>query len=101
MTKGKTQELFPEKYENKQKLDNDWQNFLNRDVYLIHDEKHKFIKGINQLTKFPRRSLFKFKEKGRIRQFRKKIHKFIEEINNYNDMFVERRLRRNYALETT
>ncbi|KKM74113.1 hypothetical protein LCGC14_1403600, partial [marine sediment metagenome] len=33
MTKGKTQELFPEKYENKQKLDNDWQNFLNRDVY--------------------------------------------------------------------
>ena len=47
MTKGKIQELFPEKYENNQKLDNDWQNFLNRDVYLIHDEKHKFFKGIN------------------------------------------------------
>ena len=47
MTKGKIQELFPEKYENNQMLDNDWQNFLNRDVYLIHDEKHKFFKGIN------------------------------------------------------
>ncbi len=83
MPKGKIQELLPEKYELTQKLENDWKNFLNRDTYLIHDEKRKFFQDINQLTKFPRRSLFKFRERGRIRQFRKKMHKFIEDINNY------------------
>ncbi len=93
MPKGKIQELLPEKYELTQKLENDWKNFLNRDTYLIHDEKRKFFQDINQLTKFPRRSLFKFRERGRIRQFRKKMHKFIEDINNYNQKFLERRLK--------
>ncbi|KKN62101.1 hypothetical protein LCGC14_0515430 [marine sediment metagenome] len=93
MTKGKIQELFPEKYELKQRLEKDWQNFLNRNTYLIFNEKRKFFQDINQLTKFPRRSLFKFRKRGRIRKFRKKMHKFIEEINNYNQKFVERRLK--------
>ncbi len=43
--------------------------------------------------KFPRRSLFKLKIRGSIRHFRKNLHKLIEEINNYNHNFVERRLK--------
>jgi len=62
MPKGKIQELYPEKYNLKQKLEKDWKSFLNRDTYLIHDEKRKFFQDINQLTKFPPRSLFKFRE---------------------------------------
>ena len=93
MPKGKIQELFPEKFELNQKLEKNWQEFLKRDTYLIFNEKRKFFQDINQLTKFPRRSLFKFRERGRIRQFRKKMHKFIDEINNYNEKFVEKRLK--------
>jgi len=93
MPKGKIQQLFPEKYELKQKLEKDWQNFLIRDIYLIYDEKRKFFQNINQLTKFPRRSFFKFRERGQIRQFRKRMHRLIEEINNYNHNFVERQLK--------
>ncbi|MFX1314066.1 MAG: UvrD-helicase domain-containing protein, partial [Promethearchaeota archaeon] len=93
MPKVKIQDLFPEKYELKQNLEKEWQNFLKRDTYLICEEKRKLFQDINQLTKFPRRSLFKFKERGQIRKFRKKLHKFIEEINNYNQKFIEGRLK--------
>jgi len=88
MPKGKIQELFPEKYELKLKLEKNWQDFLKQDIYLIFNEKRKYFQEINQLTKFPRQSLFKFRERGRIRQFRKKMHKFIEEINAYNQKFL-------------
>jgi len=37
--------------------------------------------------------LFKFRERGQIRHFRKKVHKYIDEINNYNQKFIERRLK--------
>ncbi|MFX1346073.1 MAG: UvrD-helicase domain-containing protein [Promethearchaeota archaeon] len=93
MPKGKIQEFFPEKFELKQKVNEDWQTFLKKDTYLIFDEKRKFFKEINNLTRFPRRSLFKFRERGRIRQFRKKMHKLIDEINSYNDHFINRRLK--------
>jgi len=59
MTKGKIQQIFPNKFELEKKLENDWQNFLKRDTYLIFDEKNKFFKEINQLVKFPRRILLK------------------------------------------
>ena len=93
MPKDGSQEIFLEKNKLKNKVEESWQTFLRKDSYLIFDEKRKFYKEINQLTKFPRRSLFKFKERGRIRKFRKKLHKLIEEINNYNDTFIKRRLR--------
>jgi hypothetical protein len=69
MSRGKIEELFPEKYELKQKLEKNWQNFLNLDTYLIHDEKRKFFQVINQLTKFPFyifNLLFNFLSFGRI-----------------------------------
>jgi DNA helicase-4 len=93
MPKGRIQELFPEKNELKQKLENDWQDFLKRDTYLIFEEKRNFFQEINQLTKFPRRSLFKFRERGQIRQFRKNLHKFIEDINAYNQKFIYKKLK--------
>ena len=97
MPKGKIQEIFPEKYKLKKTIEENWHTFLEKDTYLIFDEKRKFFKEINQLTKFPRRSLFKFRERGRIRQFRKKLHKLIDEINNYNDMFIKRRLKEYFS----
>lgn len=39
MPKAKIQDLFPEKYELKQKLENDWQNFLDQDTYLKYEKK--------------------------------------------------------------
>ena len=55
MHKGKIQQIFPEKYELEKKLENDWQNFLKRDTYLIFEEKNKFFKEINQLVKLIRK----------------------------------------------
>ena len=55
MPKGKIQQIFPEKYELEKKLENDWQNFLKRDTYLIFEEKNKFFKEINQLVKLIRK----------------------------------------------
>jgi len=51
MTKGKIQEIFPEKYELKKKLEKDWQFFIYRDTYLITEEKQKYYKEINKLSK--------------------------------------------------
>ena len=93
MAKGMIQDLYPEKYELKQKLEKDWQSFLIKDTYLLYDDKHKFFEEINQLSKFPRRSLFKFRERGKIRQFRKKLRKILAEINNYDKNFIEKRLK--------
>ena len=55
MPKGKIQQIFPEKYELEKKLENNWQNFLKRDTYLIFYEKNKFFKEINQLVKLIRK----------------------------------------------
>ena len=93
MPKGTIQELFPEKYNLKLKLENDWKLFLNKETYLIFNEKHRLFQDINQLTKFSRRSIFKLRERGRIRLFRKNMHKLIEEIDNYNRNFIEKRLK--------
>ncbi|MCJ7773204.1 MAG: UvrD-helicase domain-containing protein, partial [Desulfobacterales bacterium] len=93
MPKDNIQEMFPEKYKIKERMEKDWQAFLNKDSYLIFDEKHKIIKENNHLTKFPRQSLFKFKKRGMIRKFRKTTHILIEEINEYNDNFLKRRLK--------
>ena len=73
MPKGRIQKLFPEKYELEQSLEKDWLDFEKRDTYLIYDEKRNFLQHINQLTKFPRRSLIKFRERRQIKNFRKKI----------------------------
>ena len=93
MPKGKIQEIFPEKFELKKKLEKDWQYFIYRDTYLISKEKQKYFKEINQFAKFPRSSLFNFKIRGGVRRFRKDLHDLIEEINNYNQLFIENRLK--------
>jgi len=73
MPKGKIQHIFPEKYELKKKLEENWQSFIFKDTYLTSQRKSKFFKEINQLTKFPRSLIFNFKMWGQIRLFRKKI----------------------------
>jgi DNA helicase-4 len=93
MSKAIIQQAFQEKYTTKNKLEKSWQDFLNRDTYLISDEKHKFFSEINQLAKFPRHTKFKFKARRIFRKFRKVLHALIEEINNYNDYFTKKRLK--------
>lgn len=42
MPKGKIRYLVQEKSENKQKLENDWQDFLEKDIYLVFDDKQQY-----------------------------------------------------------
>jgi len=93
MSKGKIQKLFPEKHDLKQSLEREWLDFKKLETYLIYDEKQKFFQSINQLTKFPRRSLLKFRERRQIKNFRKRLTKLIDEIDNYNPNFIASRLR--------
>jgi DNA helicase-4 len=93
MPKANIQEILQEKRKLKEILEYDWQSFLKEDTYLIFEEKRKLFKEINQLTKFPRQSLFRFKERGKIKKFRKNMRKLIEEINNYNENFIKKRLK--------
>ncbi|GAG66305.1 unnamed protein product, partial [marine sediment metagenome] len=93
MSKGKIQGMFPEKYELKKTIEKDWQTFLKKNTYLIFDEKRKNFKEINQLAKFPRQTIFNFKIRKVIRKFRKVLRSLIEEINNYNNYFIKKRLK--------
>ena len=86
------EQSFQEKYKTKNKLEKSWQDFITRDTYLTSDEKGRFFSEINQLTKFPRHTIFQFKVRKVIRKFRKVLHALIEEINKYNDYFIENRL---------
>jgi hypothetical protein len=42
MPKGKIRYLVQEKTEYKQKLEKDWQDFLEKDTYLIFDDKQQY-----------------------------------------------------------
>jgi len=79
MSKGKIQGMFPEKYELKKTIEKDWQTFLKKNTYLIFDET--------------RQTIFNFKIRKVIRKFRKVLRSLIEEINNYNNYFIKKRLK--------
>ena len=93
MSKGNIQELFPEKFEIKKRLEKDWQFFVYRDTYLLSEEREKYSKEIKQLTKFPRISIFNFKTRGGVKRFRKDLRDLVEEINNYDNFFIKSRLK--------
>ena len=46
MPKGNIQEMFPEKFGLKKKLEKDWQFFVYRDTYLLSEEREKYSKEI-------------------------------------------------------
>ena len=93
MPKGNIQELFPEKFETKKKLEKAWQFFVYRDTYLLSGEREKYSKEFRQLTKFPRISIFNFKTRGGVKRFRKDLRDLVEEINNYDNFFIKSRLK--------
>ncbi|MFW9950206.1 MAG: UvrD-helicase domain-containing protein [Candidatus Thorarchaeota archaeon] len=92
MPKGRIQDLYPDKYKQKLNLENEWQQFIKRNTYLIFNEKNKYLQEINQLTKFPRLSAFKFKERILIRPFKKSLRNLFIDIDNYNQKFIEKRI---------
>ena len=86
MPKGKIQSIFPEKFELYKKLENDWQNFLSKDTYLIFDKKQKFLEEIKRITKFPR------KIRKQIKKSKKELKNWREDVLNYNEKFIKKRL---------
>ncbi|KKN19431.1 hypothetical protein LCGC14_0945790 [marine sediment metagenome] len=97
MSKVIIQESFQEKYGIKNILEKSWQDFINRDTYLISDEKSRFLSEINQLVKFPRIPFFKFKQRKVIKQFKRVLGDLSNEIKSYNELFIKDRLRNFYT----
>jgi len=93
MPKGNIQEVFPEKFELKKKLEKNWQFFVNRDTYLLSEEREKYSKEIKQVNKFPRISIFNFKVRGGVKRFRKDLRDLAKEIDNYDKLFIKNRLK--------
>ena len=93
MSKVIIQESFQEKYGIKNILEKSWQDFIDRDTYLISDEKSRFLSEINQLVKFPRIPFFKFKQRKVIKQFKRVLGDLSNEIKSYNELFIKDRLR--------
>ncbi|MFX1402814.1 MAG: UvrD-helicase domain-containing protein, partial [Promethearchaeota archaeon] len=92
MRKGKIQKIIQEKREQKEDVENDWQNFLLKDTYLIFEEKQLFIEKIKHLIKIPRISWFYFKNRKKLKNIQNDLIKFRINIINYNLDFIERRL---------
>lgn len=92
MKKGKIHQLFQEKFEHKNRLLNDWQNFLKKDTYLIFDEKQQFFERIKHSKKIPRISWFYFKIRRKLKEIKNHLTKLKEVISNYNEIFIHRRL---------
>ncbi len=92
MSKGKIREMYQEKLENKKKIENDYQDFLKKDTYLIFDKKQKFIDAINQSARIPRISWFYFKIRKKLKIIQKDLKGLEEVISNYNNIFIQKRL---------
>lgn len=86
MPRGKIQESFPEKHRLEQKLEKDWQNFLYQNPYLIYEEKHRFLEVLNQLTRFARRSIFKFRKNN----YEPSIYSFDSSLKGIHKCFLLR-----------
>ena len=54
MPKCKIQKILQEKLEHRNKLIQDWQNFLKKDIYLIFDEKDLLLETCKQISKSTR-----------------------------------------------
>jgi len=92
MSKGKIREIYQEKLENKKKIENEWQDFLKKDTYLIFDEKQKFIDIVNQSAKIPRISWFYFKTRKKLKIIKTDLVRIKDVISIYNEIFIRRRL---------
>ena len=93
MPKGKIRFLLQEKSEDKQKLENDWQNFLEKDTYLIFDDKEQFLGTLKQNSKIPRISWFCFKARKKFKKIKIALHVLQQLIEFYNPKFLNKRLR--------
>jgi len=92
MSKGKIQEIYQEKLENKKKIENDWQDFLKKDTYLIFDKKRNFIDTIDKSARIPHISWFYFKTRKKLKGIQKDLKGLEEVISNYNNIFTQKRL---------
>ncbi|KKM22321.1 hypothetical protein LCGC14_1626530, partial [marine sediment metagenome] len=93
MSKGKIQGIYQEKLENKKKIEDEWQDFLKKDTYLISNEKQQLINIINQSAKIPRILWFYFNTRKRFKIIKSDLTSLGEIISNYNNIFIQKRLK--------
>ncbi|MFW9873097.1 MAG: UvrD-helicase domain-containing protein [Candidatus Thorarchaeota archaeon] len=94
MPSDKFDQLLNDKKHEIDVLQQEWFKISSRDTYLLHDEKQEFYNKLNALAKFPRSTLFSFGKRKSIRTYRKKVHGILEEINKFNDNYVNQCLSR-------
>ena len=77
-------------------LSSEWENFLKKDTYLTSDLKEKFSKIINQEIseiKIPWYLFFDFNLKKQIDSNIDSIDKYPKEINEFNERFVQEKIK--------
>lgn len=77
---------------NQKNLEESWANFLKKETYLIFDDKERFLNEIKQLIKYPWYYWIVFPLYLKERSKRKKMDILKQQIINYNDLFVKKRL---------
>ena len=92
MPKGKIQQILQEKYENKERLENHWQNFLKRETYLTYVESEQFFERLKTSLKYPRIFWIFFRTRRRIKKNKRELKNLKEIFSNYNNNFIKRRL---------
>jgi len=77
---------------NQKNLEENWANFLKKETYLIFDDKERFLNEIKQLTKYPWYYWLVFPLYLKERSNRKKLEILKQQIFNFNNEFVKKRL---------
>jgi DNA helicase-4 len=91
MPKGKIRDLYQEKLEQREKVEEEWQEFLEKDTYLIFNEKQQFCDRINQTAKFPRISWFYFKVRNKVKDIKFNLKRLEKDVSTYNEIFIQKR----------
>ncbi|MHA1192624.1 MAG: UvrD-helicase domain-containing protein [Promethearchaeota archaeon] len=89
---NKQNQIFIGKKDKKNLIDKLWKDFLYKETYLIYDKKNYFNLEIKELLNFPRLLWFLFIFNLKVKKFKQKCRLLSEEINNYNENFINKRL---------
>ncbi|MHA2246602.1 MAG: UvrD-helicase domain-containing protein [Candidatus Hodarchaeales archaeon] len=86
-------QLFQEEhYQKRLYIESGWQNFLNRDTYLVYNVKKSFLKEIDNLYQYPWHYWLDIRLFFKKRKEREEIPKLKHPILSYNENFISRRL---------
>ena len=92
MPKGKIRVIYQEKFEHKKKIEDTWQDFLNKNTYLVFNKRQQLIETIKKSAIIPRISWFYFKVRKKLKIIKNDLKRLEEVISNYNNIFIKKRL---------